>query len=93
MRVYYRMGETKISSDDNLEVLNRMTNENHILILELIKYKIMWHLRSLEDEINASNGTITIASENLYDKIKIEGHGFSRELGEKINAIASKVKI
>ncbi len=92
MRIYYQMGENLIGSDELGEIISRQADNVHMIMLEKLKYQIMWALRSLEDEINNSGGCIIINSENLSSKTTVECKGFENGLIEKINAIAKDIK-
>ena len=43
----------------------------HKYMAEATKYKIIWALRSLEEELNNSNGVIMIEWENFHDKCNV----------------------
>lgn len=88
MKVYYVTNGESYESDQ----INGLANEIVYLMLERLKYKLMWTLRKLEKEINESDGCIIITLESLESKLKIEAKGFSKELSEKIYQLASKAK-
>ncbi|HEY8658671.1 MAG TPA: hypothetical protein VIL78_06520 [Hanamia sp.] len=92
MRIYYQIGEAKYSSDDLGKAMAKSVSGVHVMAMELLKYKIMWALRSIEAEINNSDGVINIHSEALGSKTSISINGFSDELKKKIEDIASVTK-
>jgi hypothetical protein len=94
MKIYYQMEDTIIDSDD-AELANSIGNHAdkiHILMLEKLKYHIMWSLRSLETEINDSGGCIIINSGDLKTEISIQCKGFDSNLIEKINLVTAGIK-
>lgn len=93
MRIYYKIGdETGFPSDDLGKIIGETASQMHMIALELLKYKIMWALRFIEEEINNSEGIITIHSERLGDKTRITAEGFSDETMIKIQEVAKASK-
>lgn len=93
MRIYYKTEQHEIFSEDFAMPLNNMADRILILMLEKMKYQIMWALRALEKEIDESEGILIIECESMYDKCRVSAKNFSSELAEKINDIAHKTKL
>jgi hypothetical protein len=94
MRVYYKLDNIEIDSDEySVKNLADLANIAHYHMMEAVKYKIMWALRSLEKQIDESGGIILIDSKGLQDIVKISAKDFDEELAEKIQNIAAKTKL
>jgi len=93
MRIYYIIDGVEIDSDDYRYPIVDLAHTLHICIMERTKYKIMWALRSLEQEIKNSVGVILIKSNNWQDEVKISAKDFDAELATKIQNIAVKTKL
>lgn len=93
MRVYYKTSGVEHFSEEFARPLNELADILLWNMLERVKYKIMWSLRSIENEINDSDGIILIECEDWTKPIKITGRDFTDELGEKINALAKGVQL
>lgn len=97
MRVYYKTTDEEIFSEDYAQQLTQPINDIArrvlILMLEKMKYEIMWALRSLEEEVNNSEGIIIIECKSMNDKCKIYAKGFDDELAAKIREIGLKTKL
>jgi len=93
MRVYYKIGDSEINSEEFPKPLNDLAEMVHYHMMVATKYKIMWALRSLEEEINNSLGVIIIESGNLSQAVKISAKDFDDELAQKIQSIAVKTKL
>ena len=83
MKVYIRYNSQVY---DN-EGINEIAETAYYHILTKWKYKIMWHLRSVENEINDEGGIIIV---DLSGKIEIKQ--FTEELTEKIHELLAIMK-
>lgn len=88
MRVYYKTEGGQFTSEDYAQPINNLADAFLIKMLECTKYKVMWSLRSLEKEINDSEGVIIIECKNIRSKVKVLAEGFNNDLVEKISALA-----
>ena len=84
MKIYVR---NDINYDDNTPLGKAEHYTNHLL-LEKTKYKLMWELRHIENEINSEGGIILID----FVKRGAEITGFSEELTDKIHKIITSSK-
>ncbi|HEY8687623.1 MAG TPA: hypothetical protein VIM07_00195 [Chitinophagaceae bacterium] len=85
MKVYYRLKEDqqlKGGANDYEkgvgEVFSNIADATQQLIFEKFKYKIMWDLRSIENEINEEGGIIIITTKGVETK------NFTQYLSDKI---------
>ena len=66
MRIYLKTeSHEKILSEEYNPLLSGIVDICFYNILQASKYKLMWHLRKLEDEINESEGVIIIECLNI----------------------------
>jgi hypothetical protein len=70
---------------DGLEQLEKVAQFGMENMMEKYKYQTMWKLRSIENEINESEGIIII-----MDKGKIHTKDFTQELSDKIKELLSQ---
>ena len=77
MKVYYdKPDEYKADKE-----FNNLEDYVNMLLLQKFRYKIMWHLRFLEAQINEEGGIIILSLKSIETK------GFSPELTEKIREV------
>ena len=79
MKVYL---EYNIPESEDMPSLNPLAEFAMKKHMEKEKYKVMWQLRSLENEINQEGGLIIIT-----EKGKIHTKDFTSELTEKIHQL------
>lgn len=72
MKVYYQFDPTDSPAKDNII----------LTLYEKYKFELMWILRSIEDEINQSEGQIIITTTD--GKSGVETRNFTRDLTDKI---------
>ncbi len=77
MKVYYNKPDEHKADKE----FNNVEDYVNLLLLQKFKYKIMWHLRFLENQINDEGGIIILSIKSIETK------GFSQELTEKIREV------
>lgn len=77
MKVYYNKPDEYRADKE----FNNVEEYINILLLQKFKYKIMWHLRFLETQINEEGGIIIVSIKSIETK------GFSQELTDKIREV------
>lgn len=75
MRVYYD------NPEEGLDHENAFT----MLILQKMKYRLMWELRHLEEEINGEDGMIIVSLPGIQTK------DFSEEVTDKIRSVMATI--
>lgn len=79
MRVYYEM---KPTGTDAIDYYLRV-------LFEMYRFRLMWYLRHLEQEINDEGGCLIIVAET--DRSYIHTKDFTRGLTEKVTAIIKEI--
>lgn len=81
MKVYYRLDEKEKADNSEPEEISNIRDISRQLILAKFKYKTMWDLRSIENEINEAGGIIIITENGIETK------NFTQELTDKITEL------
>ncbi len=83
MKVYLRYEGKEYGS-----AVNQSANNTQFILLEKIKFQIMWELRKLEDDIVSEGGVIIINQNG-----QIETKNFTPGLTERITEILMNMKM
>lgn len=81
MKVYYKIKNEETEFINGID-FGSLADTQMTLFMEKTKYKILWALRSIEDDINYEGGMIVI-----NEKGQIETKGFTQETTDKIRAL------
>lgn len=88
MRVYYKIDGVEFPDNPQIqEEMGEVALNVHRNMLEALKYKIMWSLRSIENELDRSGGIIYIVSPRMGGGLSIELANIDHTMGEKINRL------
>lgn len=92
MKVYYKIDNIDYNPDELTPGFKSIEEKYLYLMLEKMKFQIMWELRSLENEINESKGFIIIELDNRRPQFNATAHDFDEDLFYRINRLVSKIK-
>ena len=92
MRIYHEWApESKLKKPEPLSEEDWDQVKNNYL--EFIKYRLMWVLRNLEEEIDSFPQAIMKIRAAMDIDTRIECNGFSKDFYEKIHSAISEIDI